>query len=457
VKCPAALHATPADETASSRGPQLARVAELLGFDLFGWQRQVADVSLEIDDTTGLFRRRTVAVSVGRQNGKTLLLTARIALELLSGGHVAYTAQDRSMAALRFREMVEMMRPAIGSRFGTLRLANGSESLSMLNGGSLRVVTPSREGARGLTLDLVVVDEALAHTMELVAAIGPTMSTRPNAQLWIASNAGTSDSEMLRHFRDLGRSGDSESLAWFEWAAGDDDDPDDPDVWARAIPTLNETRGVTMAAVTDAHATMTAELFDREMLNRWPLDAADYALDVTRFAALAGHDAEHGDRFAIGVDISPMRDTASICIASLTADGRQFVELVDHRPGVGWVAARLAELAARWHATIVIDAGAAAGNLLPHLTAQHVTELNARDYASACATFYDAVQNGTLTHLGDQLLTDAVGSATRRRLGDRWAWKRSSNDGSPITPLVAATLAVWGAVTVPQPPTPKVH
>jgi hypothetical protein len=457
VTCPPALHATPAAATASSRGPQLARVAELLGFDLFGWQRQVADVALEIDDTTGVYRRRTVGVSVGRQNGKTLLLTARVALELLSGGQVAYTAQDRSMASLRFREMVELMRPAIGSRFGTLRLANGSESLSMANGGALRVVTPSREGARGLTLDLVVIDEALAHSLELVAALGPTMSTRPGAQLWMASNAGTASSELLRHYRDLGRAGDSDSLAWFEWAASDDDDPDDPEVWARAIPTLNETNGVTMAAVTDSHATMTADLFDREMLNRWPLDAADYALDVTKFATLADDNAEHGERFALGVDISPMRDTASICIASLTHDGRQFVELVDHRPGVGWVPARLAELAARWHATVVLDAGAAAGSLLPHLTSLATLELGARDYASACATFYDAVQDGTLTHLNDDLLTDAVGSATRRRLGDRWAWKRSSNDGSPITPLVAASLAVWGAVTVPDTPTPKVH
>jgi hypothetical protein len=36
MKTPAALYATPASD-ATSKGPHLARVAELLGLDLFGW------------------------------------------------------------------------------------------------------------------------------------------------------------------------------------------------------------------------------------------------------------------------------------------------------------------------------------------------------------------------------------------------------------------------------------
>lgn len=456
MTCPPALHATPASDS-PSKGHYLAQVAELMGLNLFEWQRQVADVALEIDDA-GRYRRRTVGVSVGRQNGKTALLGARIGLELLAGGHVAYTAQDRNLAKLKFQEFVGMLKPALGSRFAKLTLANGSECLTMTNGGSFRVVTPSRDGARGLTLDLVVIDEALKHPLELVGALGPTMSTRPSAQLWLASNAGYAppDSEMLRHYRDLGRSGDSPSLAWFEWAAADDADPDDPDTWLAAIPTLAEPdRGVTMVAVQDAHATTTAELFDREMLNRWPLEAADYALDLGTFNQLVDHDLPHGDKLALGVDVSPMRDCSSICIASVTGD-RYLTEVVDHRPGVGWVPARLAELASRWGATIVIDAGAAAGSLLPHVQHLNTLEIGARDYAASCATFYDAIVDGKLAHLGDSILTDAVASATRRRLGDRWAWKRTS-DESPITPLVAASLALWGAISVAPTPTPQVY
>ena len=452
MTCPPALHATPATD-ATSRGPHLAQVAELMGLDLFGWQRQVADISMELNHA-GRYSYRTVGVSVGRQNGKSALLAARIGLELLAGGQVAYTAQDRGGARLKFQEIVEMLRPSLGTRFAQVRLANGSECLTMTNGGSFRVVTPSREGARGLTLDLVVIDEALAHPLELVGAIGPTMATRPASQLWIASNAGNRSSEMLRHYRDLGRAGDSPSLAWFEWAAADDDDPDDPATWANAIPTLNERQGVTLEAVTDFHGTMTADLFDREILNRWPLETGDYVLDLSVFMQLVEHDLPHGTKLALGVDVSPYRDFSSICIASQTGD-RYLVEVVDHRPGVGWLPARLQELAGRWGATIVIDSGAAAGSLLPHLQHLNTLEVGARDYAASCGTMYDAIMDGRLEHLGDSILGDAVASATRRRLGDRWAWKRTS-DESPITPLVAASLALWGAISVAPTPTPQV-
>jgi len=452
MTCPEPLYATPASD-AASRGPQLQRVAELMGLNLFGWQRLVGDRALELDDA-GRYRYRTVACSVGRQNGKTALLTARIGLELLAGGHVAYTAQDRGGARLKFQEAVNMLRPSLGSRFAQLRLANGSESLTMSNGGSLRVVTPSAEGARGLTLDLCIVDEALAHPLELIGALGPTMSTRPSSQLWLASNAGTSKSELLRHYRDLGRAGDSPSLAWFEWGASEDADPDDEQTWLDAIPTLAEKRGVTMAAVRDFHGTMTTELFEREILNRWPIDVGQYALDLGVFNQLVETDLPHGERLALGVDVSPMRDTSTICIASQT-DDRYLVEVVDHRAGVGWVPARLQELAGRWDATVVIDAGAAAASLLPHVQHLKTLEVGARDYAASCATMYDAIMDGKLAHLGDPLLSDAVASATRRRLGDRWAWKRQSEEAC-ITPLVAASLAVWGAISATVKPTPQV-
>ena len=50
-------------------GHHLARVGQALGWNLFDWQRLVADVALEHDN--GRYRYRTVGVSVGRQNGKT--------------------------------------------------------------------------------------------------------------------------------------------------------------------------------------------------------------------------------------------------------------------------------------------------------------------------------------------------------------------------------------------------
>ena len=63
MNAPAPLHGTPPSD-AVSNGPRLAQVAELMGLDLFGWQRQVADVGLERDEF-GHYTYRTVGVSVG--------------------------------------------------------------------------------------------------------------------------------------------------------------------------------------------------------------------------------------------------------------------------------------------------------------------------------------------------------------------------------------------------------
>jgi hypothetical protein len=60
-----------------------------------------------------------------------------------------------------------------------------------------------------------------------------------------------------------------------------------------------------------------------------------------------------------------------------------------------------------------------------------------------------------VSHRGDYRLTDAVVGATKRQVGDAWAWKRRGH--SDITPLVAATLARWAAVTAPEVLEPAIY
>jgi hypothetical protein len=44
-------------------------------------------------------------------------------------------------------------------------------------------------------------------------------------------------------------------------------------------------------------------------------------------------------------------------------------------------------------------------------------------------------------------LADAIRGAATRKLGDSWAWSRR-NSSVDISPLVASTLALWGAATL---------
>jgi hypothetical protein len=71
-----------------------------------------------------------------------------------------------------------------------------------------------------------------------------------------------------------------------------------------------------------------------------------------------------------------------------------------------------------------------------------------RDYGKACGSFYDAVHARTICHLDDPLLRAAITEASKRPLGDAWAWNRKN--ASNITPLVAVTLARYGVTNTPE-------
>jgi phage terminase large subunit-like protein len=65
--------ATPRNPERRTIGGEIAFVAAKLGSPLMAWQREVADVTGEIDPETGRLFYRTVVVTVMRQQGKTTL------------------------------------------------------------------------------------------------------------------------------------------------------------------------------------------------------------------------------------------------------------------------------------------------------------------------------------------------------------------------------------------------
>jgi len=141
-------------------------------------------------------------------------------------------------------------------------------------------------------------------------------------------------------------------------------------------------------------------------------------------------------------------------------DGLEHGELVDHRPGVGWVAGRVAELVERWRpAALVVDPAGPAGALTDDVRRElagrglvvEIVEVSGRQYAQGCGHLFDAVCGDvpSFRHRGQDALGVAVDGASKRPLGDAWAWSRKSSTVD-ISPLVALTLARWGLVARQQ-------
>lgn len=455
--------ATPRSVERNTLGAAFDDVASVLGVMLFLWQRLAADVALEIDPLTRALRYRTVGISVARQNGKTLLVIVRVAMELIRPRRtVVYTAQDRNYARRQWEKHCDWLVsiPAFAREVRTYHKGNGHETLTMRNGSEYIIVTPNDDAGRSLTIDLAVIDEAYAQrSMALVGALTPTMITRPSAQLWVLSNAGTFTSALFRHYTEVGRSSigdDRAKLCWLEWAADTSADLLDVDAWADANPALGLPGGPLFDALEGKLLDVGEDTFRREHLNQW-LDLGAFAgIDAIAWAACYDPSPPPAD-VVLALDITPERDYGALVAAGSLDGARTALEVVEHTGDLQHLVARSIEVADRHGSPVVIDRGSPAGACIPALERAdvQVNTLPLPELARACGEFHDAVVAGQVSHQGDPRLTDAVLGASKRRVGDGWVWNRRS--GVDITPLGAATLARWGVLTGPQPGTPTIY
>jgi len=283
-----------------------------------------------------------------------------------------------------------------------VRYQRGDEAIRWHNGSRHGITAPGEKAGHSDVLDLAVADEAWGlEDSRLEQGLSPTMVTRPQPQLWVVSTAGTVRSAYLRAKVEQGRArvgtDRRSAVAYFEWSAPEGSDPADPQTWRGCMPTL----GHTVREATIAHEFERLDLADfcRAYLNWWPGEIPNdwQVINEAAWRVLADPSSAAVDPVAFAADVTPDRSAAAIAVAGLRPDGLGHVEVVDHRPGTGWVVGRLVELAVRWSpCAVVVDEVGPAGSLVAPLEAAEleVVKPSARARAAADSGFYDAVVGG---------------------------------------------------------------
>ena len=429
------------------------------------WQEHVLRGALgERDD--GRWTSFECGLVVPRQNGKNVILEARELAGLFVFGEktIIHSAHQFKTARKSFRDMEKMIRstPAffqqvLGWRPGMaafddikgIRTSGSELSIELSNGCKLEYQARSSGGGRGFTGDLIVLDEAYDLTNDEIAAMMPTMAARSmdgNPQIWYTSSAGMPKSQALADLRERGIEGDSARLAYYEWSAPDDAESDDVDSWYVANPGLGIRISEDYIRDTELEA-MDDEEFRRERLGIWAKIGGESAITSGQWKSLLDGDSLPGDVVAFAIDVPPERDSATVTSASYRDDGLIHVEDVEQRVGTSWVATRMKALQDTWKpVAVVVEAGSAAGALIPELRREGVKvyEVTARQYFQGCGLFLDAVKNKELRHIGQDELREAAEAATIKFVGDSlFKWARG-NSSVNISPLVAATLAMLG-------------
>jgi len=463
---------TPRRYDRKTYGPRVAQVAENLGYGFMPWQQYVSDIALEVDPFTGLLAYREICLTVPRQSGKTVLLLAVMihrAQAMISAREprqrILYAAQTRIAARGKWEdEHIPILKASRYSRDFVTRLAIGQEAIKWHNG-SLHGITSNKEtSAHGETLDLGMIDEAFAQEdARLEQAFNPAMATRDQPQIWINSTAGTRKSAFLREKvktgRELALAEETDGSCYIEWSAPNEADPDDHDVWAQCMPALGYT--INIAAIKHAKKTLKLSEFRRAYLNQWQDEFPDEWLVIKEFTwkALIDPGSQIAGRMTFAIDVTPERAWTSISVAGAREDGRIHVETIKHGPGTAWAVADMVTLAElwdgrEWTVRVVIDTASAAASLISEIETLaeskrvriEIIKTTSQEYVQACGMFYDKVDQSQLIHLGEARMNVAVAGAVKRDLEASWAWARKGLS-VVISPLVGATLALWGFVT----------
>lgn len=425
---------------------------------LMPWQRDVIDVAMEIDPTTGRLAYREVILTVPRQSGKTSLILATAVHRALGFGtrqNISYAAQTRQDARKKWEdEHLVILESSPFRKLFKTRKTNGNEAILWKNRSQHGIVANTEKSGHGPTLDLGFVDEAFAQVdNRLEQAFKPAMVTRRNAQLWVVSTAGTDASVYLKEKIAAGRAaveaGRRKGVCYIEYSAPDDADPTDEDVWWACMPAVGHT--IERDAIRADFSTMKLVEFQRAYLNQWPdRDPIEQVIPDEVWTALVDAASVALDPVVFALDVNPERTAAAIASSGRRPDGLNHIEITDTRPGTGWVVARVKELNDRHHpAAWVLDPASQAGAFLPDLQKAGIEPalVTGREMAQACGAFYeDAVEHQGMRHIDQRSLNAALACARQRPVGDAWAWGRRSSDGD-ISPLVAVTLARHGLAT----------
>jgi hypothetical protein len=466
---------------AKSLGPDAIAFAESVGIPLDEHQRLILDAMMGVDAAGGWASPENCIIEP-RQNGKSSCCLVRCLFGLFELGekHVLYSGHmwGATNEAFLFAADVVKSSPGLECK---IRYSASDLGFTLPSGARLRFVTRSRQASRGAAGDCIVFDEAGWLSQATHNALLPTLSARSaggKVQTWYAGTAVDQmrhpDGVVLASVRRRGIKGEDDRLCFLEWSAEVLDDagnelaPDRvPDAVASDPKVQRACNPAMPARIAESHVDWEYRALDRRGFSVERLGVGDWPaedghdsgpINVDDWQALEDPASTIVGPVCVGFDVAPDR-RSSIAIAGLRSDGLVHVEVSDYRLTVAELVDRLVQLATEhdpWQT--IVDAFGVAGQAVTQLEERGVSvhRVTGGEHAEAVGLLMEEVTEATLRHLGSSELLDAVRGAKLRSMGDAHLWSRR-HATVDISPLVAGSLAVWGARGMPDDAGDEIH
>lgn len=448
--------------------PRVVAQCAAMGVEFDAWQHGIGSVALgKRKDGKYAATVGGVVLSIPRQVGKTFLVgMIIIALCILFPKlTVLWTAHRTRTSTMTFKTMQGMVRKKkirvhlAPERNDGIRSTNGEQEIRFKNGSVIMFGAREAGFGRGFdAVDVEVFDEGQILSEKALEDMVPATNASRQASGALLFFMGTpprpSDpGEEFTNRRAKALEGKTRNMVYVEFSADDDADPDDKDQWRKANPSFPSRTPVESMERMREQLT-DDDSFRREALGIWDAAGTPEVIDAASWGRVRDPASMPVERLTLAIDVAPDRSVASVSLAGLRADGLWHVELDEQKRGVEWVPAWVKSRAEknRLHAVVVdemtglVEERRGRNYLVGTDVIVTLAAAEGRDMAVACGRFFDGVMEASpkLRHTDQPQLNVALSVARKRPLAGAWAWNRKDAE-SDITPIVSATLALWGA------------
>lgn len=408
----------------------------------------------------GEYAADTTVFSIPRQVGKTYLIGCIIfALCLMKPGlRVIWTAQVKDTALETFSKFLELAdSPRVKPHIKATPRGKGDEAVLFNNGSSIEFGARESGFGRGRSdVDVIVFDEGQHLSNNALENLGAAQNVAANPLCFVIGTPPRPQDkgEWFTLLRQEALDGESDGTLYVEFSADRGADPMDRDQWRKANPSFPH-RTSERAMLRLRKKLKNPDSWRREALGIWD-EIAKNSSPIP--GGLWSEQVDVGPKdgtkpSALAVDMAHDR---SISVAACwleaedTAHGEEVWAGVDADAAVEWIVARAGR-----RLPVVIDSASPAASLAPILRARGVRVLmtSGADMAKACGQLVDKIGLGKFTHADQEAVNDAREGARKRAIGTAGGWGYDRRDESVnIAPLVALTLALFGATATAKKP-----
>lgn len=441
------------------------RAADDPKFELDEWQAELIRRMLELypegHERAGELRYRQILVSVGRQNGKSVIGAilglygllrgpGQMVVGIASSAEQARILYDRTMLVIRANK-------SLAERFDRLTDTRG---IRAKDGGKYEIKAAKSSALQGIPVNIGLVDECHLLPPSLWSDLVNGTSSKRNGLVIGITTAGDESSTLLKNLYEVGNkaaSGDPnfERFGFYVWEAPDARMPDDNAELAEylkaANPALQAGRIDMDTVISDVRAMPPTDVI-RYRLNRFVASSAQFITPVM-WAKCARPFGEQivldGARPTFAIDRTPDWGYASIAMAYKNKEGKTETEIVASivKPTLEQLVALCVDLTKHSPQSFVVDSyGLRDLGLELKRRGLPVVISTQSDVINASALVYSKIARQELRHSSDPILSIQFPRTVRKNIGENFRISRKDSSVE-IDAVMATILAIYGAET----------